>query len=189
MILHTLSRPKPKPDEFKIHGLRMRLGLMGSMAILFFLVACAKQTTTIPSKQPDREFNADKEIAAKVIANRFESAGVLAQQLIKKGNKREISIGHYWMGIVHLRMRQPDSALIEFQKVAEGFPGTIRAAQTEALVQSLETICESPRPEQVKKRRVESLERRSTELQKEVDRLLRENERYEKLLSDLDRMP
>jgi len=189
MILHTLPTPKPKAHEFKIHRLRLRLGVAGVIVISFFLMACAKQTTTLPTKQPEREFNAEKEIAANVSANRFESAGLLAQQLIKRGNKREISIGHYWMGIVHLRMMKSDSALIEFQKVAEGFPGTIRAAQTEALVQSLETTCESPRPEQPKNRRVESLERRSTELQKEVDRLLRENERYEKLLSDLDRMP
>jgi hypothetical protein len=143
----------------------------------------------------DTDPNPDSVIGGMVRAGEHESALVAAESLIVRGSAREQLVGAYWKAICLTHLNRLDSAMILLRKHRGRWGGVMRETGAETLLRALESkdgpVRADPAPSLDKTLlvRAESLEKRTLEMQNEIERLQAENTRYEKLLRELDRLP
>lgn len=131
----------------------------------------------------------ERDLAKATVAEDFEECRLVARELIREGDGRERSVGRFWNTVCLLRQRRFDSAQAQVRASGGDWQSPMRRALIETLMEmsiAVQTRDSGPKNGGAK---LENMERRIAELQAEIERLLAENRRYEKLLKDLDRLP
>lgn len=137
----------------------------------------------------------DRKIGQLVNQGRYEEAMREADQWLALGSPRGVAIGAYWKAICLTHLNRSDSAIAHLKKYRGRWGGVMRDISAETLLRALETKAVQPTPgnatapDKSSQARIESLERRTAEMQSEIERVQAENARYEKLLRELDRLP
>jgi hypothetical protein len=190
---------------------RWQLRLIATLLAFYafsIMVGCAMSKTAADSEaslegdstdsgktNSDADPNPDRKIGSMVRAGEHESALAVAESLITRGSAREQLVGTYWKVICFTHLNRLDSAMALLRKHQGRWGGVMRETSAETLLRALEgkevpvRADPSHSPDKALWVRAESLEKRTAELQNEIERLQVENTRYEKLLRELDRLP
>gem|GEM_PF-5923669 len=187
------------------HSLLKRGRWLPAGVLAFILGACAGSGGVSPAppqpghasgKDTSRSLeNTDRQLMALVRMGNFQLALKKAQALRSSGQSEARIVGDYWSAMSLVFLENTDSALAILKKRRGQWGGMVRETQAEALLRALKSDaapCPELKPAPARNTdQAQALiaEQRIAELQFEVDRLMRETRRYEKLLSELDRLP
>jgi hypothetical protein len=188
--------------KIDVWRLRVILVMLAATAWSLALSGCAAGGTqaggAANSRAPSMaEIDADydRQIGQMVRSGEHEDALRISEKLMTAGTARERLIGTYWKAVSLTHLGRLDTAWAILHVNRGRWGGVMRETSAETLRRALETkapvACydNTPQPEKGLSNRLESLEKRTTELQSEIERLQVENVRYEKLLRELDRLP
>lgn len=164
------------------------------------LAACAGTTAPGPAEETSRP-SLDRVLARTAAKGEWERVSRMSDSAFAAGNAADREAAAYWKAVAWLYRDQPDSA----QALLEGSqnkwtPGPRKvhallllklvrescAARAVARARPEETEPRAPAPDRGLQERVESLERESSGLRAENQRLEVEKEKYQRLLKDLE---
>lgn len=180
------------------HCLRLSAALAALAAGL--LAACAGATAPGPAEETSRP-SLDRTLARVAAKGEWERALRISDSAFAVGSAADREAAAYWKSVAWLYRDQPDSA----QALLEGSqnkwtPGPRKvhallllklvrescAARAMARARPEETETRAAAPDRGLQERIESLERESSGLRAENQRLEVEKEKYQKLLKDLE---
>jgi hypothetical protein len=178
---------------------RIPLRVQGAACLAALLAACATAPATPPGEPSLHSL--DRVLSRSAARGEWDKTLRVADSAFAAGKGADREAAAYWKAVAWLYRNQPDSAqaLLEASQ-AKWSPGP-RKVHAMLLLKLIRESCEvralaRARPEESEARpaspdrglqeRVESLERESTELRSENQRLETEKQKYQKLLKDLE---
>lgn len=137
----------------------------------------------------------ERKVVSLLRAGDAQQALRLSDQMIEMDLPSQRQAGAYWKAVSLIYLGRSDSAATWLKLRRGQWGGGLREAYAETLLYTLESKpdpCKdvsNPAGDKGSHARLEAMERRSAELQSEVERLQSEKVRYEKLLHELDHLP
>lgn len=184
-----------------MRGLRVpAFALAAACAAL--LAACAGDRPAAPSAAPEKSppSQLDRALARLAVKGDWDRALRLSDSALASGSSAEREIATYWKAVAWLYCDAPDSALSLLEGRQSKWTAGTRKVHANLLLKlareaSATRAAGHPRPEEsdrpvaaerVLQDRVEALQKESSDLRAENQRLETEKSKYQKLLKDLE---